>query len=383
MAYVAKVKNGNNDIPVGHTLYGTCSTAANTAEKAVTMSDFTSLVDGVTIKVAFTNSNTAANPTLNVNSTGAKNIYRYGTTRPGTTAETSWEAGSVLSFTYDGNSWMMNDFQNGSGGTGHGIPAGGTAGQALKKNSATDYDASWETLGESDITNLVGDLAKRNNLFFATCSTESSVATKVITLTDSSYTPVAGDLFVISFDHPNVAESPYININNKGAVEWQNRTQTTSKCGDVASAIARLVLLIYDGTYYKTVAANAPASAGYADKAMYNYDGDRIRAQVSYRVTVSSSSWSASTNANGYYRFQMYLDDDKRVVLNTNNPPGCELTGADDDTLPTSAEITAYNLVEYATMTRASGGVSISFTLYAKTKPTTTFYIRYKGEKAT
>lgn len=57
--------------------YGTCSTAAATAAKTVACTGFT-LVAGSEITVKFTVSNTAANPTLNVNSTGAKAIYYNG-----------------------------------------------------------------------------------------------------------------------------------------------------------------------------------------------------------------------------------------------------------------------------------------------------------------
>lgn len=112
MGYVGNVKIGSDTHLVGSTLYGTCSTAAATAEKVVTCANFTTLITGVTIHVKFTNSNTVANPTLNVNSTGAKNIYRYGTTAPSTSEKTSWQAGAVVSFTYDGTNWIMNDWLN-------------------------------------------------------------------------------------------------------------------------------------------------------------------------------------------------------------------------------------------------------------------------------
>ena len=110
--YIGKVNVGGSTLPVGSTLYGTCGTAANTAAKVVTMANFDELITGVTIHVKFTYSNTVANPTLNVNSTGAKSIYRYGTTAPSTSAETSWNAGAVVSFTYDGSYWQMNDWVN-------------------------------------------------------------------------------------------------------------------------------------------------------------------------------------------------------------------------------------------------------------------------------
>lgn len=50
-----------------------CSTATATASKTVSLTGFT-LFDGATVRVLFKNGNTASNPTLNINSTGAKKI---------------------------------------------------------------------------------------------------------------------------------------------------------------------------------------------------------------------------------------------------------------------------------------------------------------------
>ena len=91
------------------TLYGTCSTAANTAAKVVVCSKFNTLTTGSSINVKFTNANTVANPTLNVNSTGAKSIKRFGTTSPNASPELSWNAGAVVEFVYDGTYWQMNN----------------------------------------------------------------------------------------------------------------------------------------------------------------------------------------------------------------------------------------------------------------------------------
>lgn len=95
------------------TPYGTCSTAAGTVAKTVTVdSDSFSLETGVSVRVKFSNSNTATSPTLNVNGTGAKAIKRYGTTAPSTSAASSWNAGSVIDLTYDGTYWVMHNFLN-------------------------------------------------------------------------------------------------------------------------------------------------------------------------------------------------------------------------------------------------------------------------------
>lgn len=88
--------------------YGTCGTAQGTAAKVATVSPgIVSLESGTLIFVKFTNANTATNPTLNVNGLGAKSIKRYGTTAPSTSAEASWNAGSVVAFVYDGSYWQM------------------------------------------------------------------------------------------------------------------------------------------------------------------------------------------------------------------------------------------------------------------------------------
>ncbi len=57
--------------------YGSCTTAASTAEKAVSVTSY-KLATGSWVAVKFTTTNTASNPTLNVNSTGTKAIYYRG-----------------------------------------------------------------------------------------------------------------------------------------------------------------------------------------------------------------------------------------------------------------------------------------------------------------
>lgn len=57
--------------------FGVCSTSAATAAKTVACTGF-ALITGAEITVFFNTTNTAANPTLNVNNTGAKPIYYRG-----------------------------------------------------------------------------------------------------------------------------------------------------------------------------------------------------------------------------------------------------------------------------------------------------------------
>ena len=108
-----KTQARENINAAGH-FYGVCSTAASTAEKEVTVDSSFVLVTGVQVTVKFTNANSASSaPTLNVNGTGAKPLYRYGTTALSTgTTTTGWYAGSVQLFTYDGTGWIRDYWNN-------------------------------------------------------------------------------------------------------------------------------------------------------------------------------------------------------------------------------------------------------------------------------
>lgn len=82
--------------------YNTCSTAAGTAAKTVSAGSF-ALETGAMVVVKFTATNTAANPTLNVSSTGAKAIYYNGA------AITAGylKANKVYQFIYNGTQWDL------------------------------------------------------------------------------------------------------------------------------------------------------------------------------------------------------------------------------------------------------------------------------------
>lgn len=83
--------------------YGTCSTAAATAAKVVTLDNF-SLETGASVRIKFTYANSVSSPTLNINGTGAKSIYWHGATLA---SSQYWQAGAVLDFVYNGTQWDM------------------------------------------------------------------------------------------------------------------------------------------------------------------------------------------------------------------------------------------------------------------------------------
>lgn len=84
--------------------YTTSSTAAATTAKTASLSNF-ALLTGAMVAIKFTYTNTATNPTLNVNSTGAKYIYNG---RTGTYAGFGdIVAGATAFFVYNGSQWIL------------------------------------------------------------------------------------------------------------------------------------------------------------------------------------------------------------------------------------------------------------------------------------
>lgn len=96
--------------------FGTCSTAAATAAKTVSITTGTfALEAGSMVTVKFSNANTANSPTLNVNSSGAKNIF-HRNAQITTGANKALLSGVVL-FVYDGTQWHLIDGHYVSSGT--------------------------------------------------------------------------------------------------------------------------------------------------------------------------------------------------------------------------------------------------------------------------
>lgn len=111
-----------------------------------------------------------------------------------------------------------------------------------------------------------------------------------------------------------------------------------------------------------------------------DYDGSNTThiKFVSVVQTIPASNWSSTVDANGFYTNTIEMGS--IYALDPNLCPSVSLCGFDADNLPTSAEIAAYYLVDKFYMPSGVYTPSTSqLKAYAKTKPTTTFYIRIKG----
>lgn len=103
MSSTDKTKLDNTNIA-----YGTCSTAAATANKVVAISGNTnwSLKVGSIIIVKFTVTNTASNVKLNVNNTGAKSIWYNNAVYTASSNAVCGYANRYTTYMYDGTNWV-------------------------------------------------------------------------------------------------------------------------------------------------------------------------------------------------------------------------------------------------------------------------------------
>lgn len=121
--------------------YYVCDTAAGTAAKTISATGY-ALTNGGCIRIKMTNGNTANGVTLNINGTGAKNLYYNGEQA---SSSNSWDAGDVLEVFYDGT-----QYQCASGGGGK-----FATGEKVKNVGITNVLDDSHNLIESSAVNAV------------------------------------------------------------------------------------------------------------------------------------------------------------------------------------------------------------------------------------
>ena len=104
---INKVAIDSSDYLIGSTAFAVSTTAAATAAKtASTSASLTNsdLAMGLTVHVYFQHGNTATSPTLAIDSATAKPIAANGAT-----TAVSWSDDDLLTLTYDGTNWVINN----------------------------------------------------------------------------------------------------------------------------------------------------------------------------------------------------------------------------------------------------------------------------------
>ena len=100
-----------NDKQFAPQYFAYCNTPAKTALKVIDIPEITQLTTGLTISVQFQYANGVANPEISLNGGAGIALYK-GTGVVGSAASSSWVAGSVVTFTYDGTYWQLANFNN-------------------------------------------------------------------------------------------------------------------------------------------------------------------------------------------------------------------------------------------------------------------------------
>ena len=148
--------------------YGTSSTAATTAAKVASCEGF-QLFNGAEVFIKFTNKNNVANPTLNVNSTGAKSIRDS----DGNALDSKfyWKDGSLVHFVYDGTYWRILDIVT----------------TEKYNNLVSDIDGISRTVGtkasQTDLTNLTARVSTNETNISQTATSITSLVSNQDTYT--------------------------------------------------------------------------------------------------------------------------------------------------------------------------------------------------------
>lgn len=253
--------------------YGTCDTAAATAEKIVTIPNVKFIVEvGAIIGIKFTNTNTASHVTLNVNGTGAKSIYYNAAVYTSTSGNYTGTANRTLYYMFDGTYWVW---------------------------LSSGVDINSDTISS------------------AYCGTAAGTAGKAASCTN--YSLKANSHLQVLVRYANTSKTALtLNINSKGAKTIYINGSPSSSTNYTLPAGTYFVF--YDGAnyYFRTDAKLTADITGTSQKAVADSDGNNISSTyakisaiptktsdltndsgfasyLTWTATVNSSSWSGST----------------------------------------------------------------------------------------
>lgn len=296
--------------------FGTCSTAAATAAKTVSITSGTfNLEAGARVSVKFTNANTANTPTLNVNSKGAKNIFHKGA-QITTGSNKSLLAGAV-DFIYDGTQWHL-------------------IGNYLDTDTKVNV-----TLGTTTKAYLLGT---------STAPTSSAQAVTSIADTDVYLDSTAGKLHAKTLDATTYSGLPTATTSASGIVSLTDSVSTTSSTVAATATAVKTVNTL--ATTNQTNILSLQEADGSKNKLQVDSLSSTLSNGVSFtlngdgtvtvkRETTSSSNSTCVIKLNDAYNYVDALCDGNYILS------GC----------PSGGSSTSYEL-----MATTASGVTYSYT---------------------
>lgn len=352
--YICNIKGAKGDKGDRGVSYGLCSTDSAVQEKSVICNGF-KLTSGAEITVKFKETNMAANPTLNVNNTGAKPIYYRGS---------AIKAGYLLKnctycFVYNGEQWdyigelrveitkenitaslgytpytpkevdnlvstletkmseadqelyeqltaytqaKIADLINGAPTSmdtlkevSDAIVAHKSVMDALDAAIGTKANAAEFDTHNKDATRHItaSERDKWNNHFhtYASCTTAAGTAAKTVACT--GYKLVTGAEITVKFSNTNTAANPTLNVNSTGAKPIYYRGAAIS-AGYLAAN--RTYTFRYNGTQYELV-GDINTNTTYTAEKQLTLEGTQFRLKD---YCSSVSDWNSATT-NGFY----------------------------------------------------------------------------------
>ncbi len=189
--------------------YGTCSTGASEAQKDVSATGFRFTI-GHVLGVHFSTANTAATPTLKVNSNSVKSIYVGNTTPNDTINVLKWSANTTVYFMWNGTNFRY-----------------------ITSVSAGSVKPS-----------------RGANTWYGTSSTGATTQAKTSTI--DNFVLTQGSVVYITFSTANTYTSNKLtlNINSTGAKDIYYNGAVTSSTNTLPWKAGETLCFIYSGSYY-------------------------------------------------------------------------------------------------------------------------------------
>lgn len=323
---------------------GTCTTAASTAAKKVTLSNSDKWVlrEGAMIAVKFTYSNTAANMTIEVGSTGAKRVWMNGAVTSSGFSGTS--AGHYSYFVFDGTYWVW-----------------------LNYDYDTDNDTTYEGMSVSEMT--TGTATALRTLTAANLS--SGLATLVPAKLGISSSGSAakflnekGQWTTISFP-----DSPVASVNGKTGVvtldandvgALPNNTQYVSSFNGQTGAV----------TYAAPVTSVAGATGAVAASSVLGNPSTSTAAGADTQYMLVQSSSNGAWSRKSLSTLKAYFQDGITAgVTSVNGQTGAvTLTASDVGALSSGTDVD--KVYQAATSTNTAYPVLLSYNTTSSTKTT-------------
>ena len=261
--------------------YGTCTTAAATAAKEITVSSDQNfrLEVGATIVVMFSNLNTASNVTLSVNGSTAKSIYYGNAVYTGNSGLVCGKANSTVTYLYNGTYWVW---------IGHGNDDNTT--YQSKEAASGGTDVSLVTTGEKYTWNNKANVGT----CYGTCATAAGTAAKEVTISsDQNFVLEVGAFIAVKFTNSNTANNVTLSVNGTAAKSiWYNNAAYTSNGSTVCGEANRINTYVYDGTYWVWVSHGRDDNTTYQSKAAASAGTD-----VSLCTTGEKYNWNAKLDS--------------------------------------------------------------------------------------